>query len=81
MQLHGMVLKYIWAEIGKLDSCVVNAVLDELMRAAVDGGVSSVRCERVADTMGAITSINVRGRILSRLRKVKWLVFGCDGRR
>ncbi|TFY54349.1 hypothetical protein EVJ58_g8920 [Rhodofomes roseus] len=69
-ELHNMVLKYIWAEIGRLDSCVVNAVLDELMRAAVDGGVASVRCERVADTMSAITSINVRGRILSRLRKV-----------
>ncbi|KAH9927288.1 uncharacterized protein B0H18DRAFT_1161603 [Fomitopsis serialis] len=69
-ELHNMVLKYIWAEIGRLDSPVVNAVLDELMRAAVDGGVASVRCERVADTMSAITSINVRGRILSRLRKV-----------
>lgn len=71
-----MVLKHIWAEIGKLDSSVVNAVLDELMRAAVDGGVSSVRCERVAGTMSAISSINVRGRILSRLRKVE-LLFEC----
>ncbi|CCM02314.1 uncharacterized protein FIBRA_04405 [Fibroporia radiculosa] len=69
-ELHFLTQKYIWAEVGKLDSNVVNAVLDELMRAAVDGGEGSLRCERVADTMGAISSINVRGRILSRLRKV-----------
>ncbi|PCH40763.1 hypothetical protein WOLCODRAFT_88808 [Wolfiporia cocos MD-104 SS10] len=69
-QLHGLLQKYIWGEVGKLDSGVVNLVLDELMRAAVDGGAGSARCDRVADTMGAISSINVRGRLLSRLRKV-----------
>lgn len=71
-QLDCLIQKYVWGEIGKLDSSVVNVVLDELMRAAVDGGVSSSRCERVADTMGAISSINVRGRILARLRKVSF---------
>lgn len=41
------------------------------MRAAVDGGMGSSRCERVADTIGAISSINVRGRIFARIRKVR----------
>lgn len=40
------------------------------MRAAVDGGIGSQRCEIVADTMSALKSINVRGRILARIRKV-----------
>ncbi len=65
-----MVQKHIWTEMGKLDSSVVNVVLDELMRAAVDGGMGSQRCEVVADIMTGITSINVRGRIFARIRKV-----------
>lgn len=69
-ELDALIQRYIWTEIGKLDSSVVNAVLDELMRAAVDGGIGSVRCARVADSMGAMSSINIRGRLLSRLRKV-----------
>ncbi|OBZ70421.1 Neurofibromin [Grifola frondosa] len=36
--LHGLVQKFIWTEVGKLDTVAVNIVLDELMRAAVDGG-------------------------------------------
>ena len=65
-----MVQKHIWSEMGKLDSSIVNLVLDELMRAAVDGGMGSQRCEVVADIMTGITSINVRGRIFARIRKV-----------
>lgn len=45
-------------------------VLDELMRAAVDGGVGSKRCEDVARTIATLSTINVRGRIFAKLRKV-----------
>ncbi|KAJ3551785.1 hypothetical protein NM688_g4509 [Phlebia brevispora] len=69
-EIHAVVQKYIWLEIGKLDSEAVNVILDELMRAAVDGGIGSQRCEIVADTMTSITSINVRARIAARIRKV-----------
>ena len=57
-------------EIGRLESGTLNLILDELMRAAVDGGMGSLRCEKVAETMTALNTINVRGRILARLRKV-----------
>ena len=40
------------------------------MRAAVDGGIGSQRCEIVADTMSSLSSINVRARIAARIRKV-----------
>ncbi|KAH8096624.1 hypothetical protein BXZ70DRAFT_945419 [Cristinia sonorae] len=69
-EIYPMIQKNIWTEVGKLDSSVVNIVLDELMRAAVDGGLGSSRCDVVADIMSGITSINVRGRIFSRIRKV-----------
>jgi neurofibromin 1 len=65
-----MVQQYIWSEICKLDSPVVNIVLDELMRTAVDGPFGSRRSEIITDTVGTLSSINVRGRILSKLRKV-----------
>ncbi|THH31919.1 hypothetical protein EUX98_g2275 [Antrodiella citrinella] len=68
--IYPMIQKNIWTEVGKLDSSVVNVVLDELMRAAVDGGLGSTRCDVVADIMSGITSINVRGRIFARVRKV-----------
>ncbi|KAI0686496.1 hypothetical protein BC835DRAFT_1523052 [Cytidiella melzeri] len=68
-EIHAVGQKYIWLEIGRLDSDLVNAVLDELIRAAVDGGFGSQRCEVIADTMSALSSINVRGRIFSRIRK------------
>ncbi len=57
-------------EIGKLDTGTVNLILDELMRAAVDGGMGSMRCEKVAELMTPLNSINVRGRVLARVRKV-----------
>ncbi|RPD66792.1 hypothetical protein L226DRAFT_452976 [Lentinus tigrinus ALCF2SS1-7] len=69
-ELSAYVHKYIWTEIGKLETNTTNIILDELMRAAVDGGMGSTRCERVADTMVFVNSINVRGRILARIRKV-----------
>ena len=70
-----LVEKYVWSEIGQLDTNIVNVVLDELMRSAIDGGVGSKRCEVIARTVAALSSINVRGRILSKLRKVIWMLF------
>ncbi|KAI0265102.1 hypothetical protein BC834DRAFT_880157 [Gloeopeniophorella convolvens] len=61
--------KIIWTEIAKLDSTVVNIALDELMRAAIDGGAGSHACEMIAQIMTPLSSINVRGQILSKMRK------------
>ncbi|CDO69579.1 hypothetical protein BN946_scf184759.g19 [Trametes cinnabarina] len=69
-ELQTYVLKFIWTEVAKLDSGTLNVIMDELMRAAVDGGMGSLRCEKVAETMTVLNSINVRGRVLARLRKV-----------
>jgi neurofibromin 1 len=61
--------KAIWTEISRLDSAVVNTALDELMRAAIDGGAGSHACEIIALIMTPLSSINVRGQILSKMRK------------
>ncbi|KAL5507799.1 IRA2 [Sanghuangporus vaninii] len=64
-----LAVRLIWPEVGKLDSGVVNVVLDEVMRAAVDGGLGSARCEIMAEITSHMCSKSARGRILSKLRK------------
>ena len=69
--------KHIWAEVAKLDSYIVDIILDELVRAATDGGIGSRRCEAISHIVAALSSINVRGKIYSKLRKVRhegWIV-------
>ncbi|KAL4081516.1 hypothetical protein V8B97DRAFT_1923406 [Scleroderma yunnanense] len=70
LEISAMVHKHVWVEIGKLDSSIVNVVLDELIRAAADGGIGSRRCETIARTAAGLASINVRGKIFVKLRKV-----------
>ncbi|KAF7964396.1 hypothetical protein HWV62_8641, partial [Athelia sp. TMB] len=65
-----MLQKYVWSEISQLDVTLVNVVLDELMRAAIDGGAGSKRCEVVARTVASLSPIIVRGRIFAKLRKI-----------
>ncbi|KAI0040644.1 hypothetical protein FA95DRAFT_1647858 [Auriscalpium vulgare] len=61
--------RMIWSEMARLDTAVVNVALDELMRAAIDGGAGSQRCEMIALIIVPLSSINVRGMILSKMRK------------
>ncbi|KAG7097519.1 hypothetical protein E1B28_004862 [Marasmius oreades] len=60
---------HIWGEISKLESVVVDIVFDELVRTATDGGIGTRRCEVIAHAISALSSISVRGRLYSRLRK------------
>ncbi|KIO22012.1 hypothetical protein M407DRAFT_28426 [Tulasnella calospora MUT 4182] len=69
-EMFPMLQRQIWNEVGKLDNRVVNITLDELFRAAIDGGLSSRRCEAVGETLVVLSSINVRGKVLSKLRRV-----------
>ncbi|KAF7335246.1 hypothetical protein MSAN_02335100 [Mycena sanguinolenta] len=61
--------RYVWAEIGKLDPLIVDVVLDELIRAATDGGVGSLRCETIGLLLAAMMSVSVRGKMIFKLRK------------
>lgn len=59
----------------KLDSNIVDIILDELIRTATDGGIGTRRCETISHIVAALSSIVVRGRIYSKLRKVLPLLF------
>lgn len=69
-EISTMIQKHIWVEVGKLDAICVGIVLDELVRCAVDGGIGSQRCEAMADTLVSLSSIVIRGKVITRLRKV-----------
>jgi neurofibromin 1 len=71
LQLTAGTQKYIWAEAGKLDPLIVDVVLDELIRAATDGGAGSSRCETIGLLLASMTSISVRGKLIFKLRKVR----------
>lgn len=70
LQLMSFFQSCVWAEVGKLDQLIVDVVLDELVRSAMDAGVGTRRCEIIANIISSMTSIGVRGRLFSRLRKV-----------
>jgi hypothetical protein len=69
-QIASTIQKYIWGEVGKLDTDIVDVILDELVRSATDSGVGTPRCEAIANIISSLSSISVRGRIYSKLRKV-----------
>lgn len=63
--------KSVWGEMAKLDSFAVDVILDELVRAASDGGgVGTRRCEIIRQVVASLSSIHVRSRMYSKLRKV-----------
>ena len=75
-QIMSTIQKHIWGEVARLESPLVDIILDELVRTATDGGIGTRRCETICHIVAALSSINVRGRIYSKLRKVCQLVGG-----
>ncbi|KAG6811909.1 hypothetical protein H0H92_005307 [Tricholoma furcatifolium] len=67
--------KYIWNEVSKLDMVVVDVVLEELLRAATEGGVGTRRCEAITHAVASLSSISVRGRLYHKLRKTVCKMF------
>ena len=70
-QIMSTIHEHIWTEVAKLDSYIVDIILDELVGAATDGGIATRRCETISHIVATLSSINVRGRIYSKLRKVR----------
>jgi hypothetical protein len=69
-QLVPIMQKHVWQEVAKSDTTFTNVVLEELMRAAVDAGVSTRRCAVIGETVATLSSVAVRGRLLAKTRKV-----------
>jgi hypothetical protein len=74
-QLSLMVQKYVWSEVSKLDNLLHSIVLEELLRIAIDAGCGTHRSEIVGRILASLSSIQMRGKIFTKLRKV--LCFSC----
>ncbi|KAI8373844.1 hypothetical protein BD560DRAFT_393755 [Blakeslea trispora] len=67
--MYKLVQAKIWKTIGHIDE-TLNLVLDVFIQFSIEHGVGSVQAEAMADTFVTLSNIAVRGKIVSRLRKV-----------
>ncbi|KDN38513.1 hypothetical protein K437DRAFT_22753 [Tilletiaria anomala UBC 951] len=67
-ELYATMQRNVWTHFSKLDG-LLPIVLEVFTEAAVDSGLQTRAFEAVLDTMVSFTSFNLRGKLLSRLRK------------
>ncbi|CAE6527674.1 unnamed protein product, partial [Rhizoctonia solani] len=68
-EFYPLINKLVWENLGRANSGTVNTTLDELTRSAIDGGLGSVRCELIAEALVNMSSVEVKGKLLARLRR------------
>ncbi|KAI9005808.1 hypothetical protein CLU79DRAFT_712957 [Phycomyces nitens] len=59
----------VWKTLAQVDS-MIDPILDEFVKYSVNHGVGSPQAESMADTFVTMTSVTVRGKVVSRLRKI-----------
>uniref|UniRef100_V5ET08 Ras GTPase activating protein RasGAP n=2 Tax=Kalmanozyma brasiliensis (strain GHG001) TaxID=1365824 RepID=V5ET08_KALBG len=67
--MYAIMQRCVWSQLSRLDD-LIPTFLDVFAEAAMDSGLHTERFEAVLDTMVSFSSINMRGKLLSRLRKV-----------
>ncbi|CBQ70693.1 related to Neurofibromin [Sporisorium reilianum SRZ2] len=67
--MYAIMQRCVWTQLSRLDD-LIPTFLDVFTEAAMDSGLHTERFEAVLDTMVSFASINLRGKLLSRLRKV-----------
>lgn len=67
--MYKLVQAKIWKTIGKIDD-ILNLVLDSFILFSNQHGVGSPQAEAMADTFVTLSNVAVRGKVISRLRKV-----------
>ncbi|KAI8066538.1 hypothetical protein BC940DRAFT_368136 [Gongronella butleri] len=68
-EMYKLVQAKIWKTIGKIDD-ILNLVLDAFIQFSNEHGVGSPQAEAMADTFVTLSNVAVRGKVISRLRKV-----------
>ncbi|CAG8508989.1 2177_t:CDS:10 [Funneliformis mosseae] len=68
-EMYTAVQSKIWNTLGKVDE-ITNIIIEEFVQYAVDHGISSPQSEIIANTIVTLSSVNIRGKIIAKLRKV-----------
>ncbi|KAI8142067.1 hypothetical protein BJV82DRAFT_159057 [Fennellomyces sp. T-0311] len=59
----------IWRTLSRVDD-MVNLIIDAFVQYSVENGIGSPQAEAMADTIVTMSSISVRGKVISRMRRV-----------
>lgn len=73
-QLYTAIQTNVWNTLKGVDE-ITNLIIDEFVEYSVKHGISSASAEIVANTIVTLSSVNVRGKIIARLRRV---IFICN---
>ncbi|KAI9475616.1 MAG: hypothetical protein EXX96DRAFT_506141 [Benjaminiella poitrasii] len=68
-EMYKLVQAKVWKTIGQIDD-VLNLVLDSFIQFSIEHNVGSPQAEAMADTFVTLSNIAVRGKVVTRLRKV-----------
>ncbi|CAJ0643714.1 10011_t:CDS:10 [Entrophospora sp. SA101] len=68
-ELYTAIQTKIWSTLIGIDE-LTSLIIDEFIAYAVEHGIGSIQSETVANTIVTLSSISVRGKIISRLRRV-----------
>lgn len=58
-----------WKTLSRVDD-MINLIIDAFVQYSVENGIGSPQAEAMADTIVTMSSISVRGKVISRLRRV-----------
>ncbi|KAI7901148.1 uncharacterized protein BX663DRAFT_457281 [Cokeromyces recurvatus] len=67
--MYKLVQAKVWKTIGQIDD-ILNIVLDSFIQFSIEHGVGSPQAEAMADTFVTLSNITVKGKVITRLRKV-----------
>jgi neurofibromin 1 len=59
----------VWKTIAEVDN-IINLVLDCFVQYSVEHGIGSMQAEIIADTLVTMSSVSIRGKVISRMRRV-----------
>ncbi|PWN42984.1 hypothetical protein IE81DRAFT_366164 [Ceraceosorus guamensis] len=68
-EMYSAMQRAVWSQISRLDD-LIPLFVEVFCEAAMDSGLHTPRFECVLDTMVSFSSINLRGKLLARLRRV-----------
>lgn len=68
-ELYKHIQARIWKTIAQVDD-LANLVIDCFVQYSVENGIGSVQAEIVTDTLVTMSSVSIRGKVISRIRRV-----------
>ncbi|KAI8643392.1 hypothetical protein BD408DRAFT_414835 [Parasitella parasitica] len=69
VELYKHIQARVWKTIAQIDD-ITNLVIDCFVQYSVENGIGSAQTEIIADTLVTMASVSIRGKVISRMRRV-----------